>query len=347
MRITSSSDEMIDIQIEESLVRETLMVIDSSNFETHLASRIVFILLLVIVIFIGSRGPPPILTDASPSLPIFHSVSESTASFPYLISNLSKLNRFLQISLLFFRENTSFQSNSTFTVQCFITFLDYQSSEIRKLEFGRMTFRAALTNGAISTPEFSIFSDLLITYASVNLTVDFFSISNDFTSAMIFVRFGDVNHTLFQITFRVFFSIVILLAGVFLLRRLGAHPKFWNLEQKITIPLLVSSFFFTNPFFAFEYLTLSFLVFDVIVRAFFVAYLRLFLLILFDGLRFKNRNTQKCFFFPKIAFAIFAFLVDIVHASRDALTGTREFVTSRRLCVLHHMADDNGRRGRL
>jgi hypothetical protein len=31
----SSSDEMVDIQIEESLVRETFMVIDSSNLKSY------------------------------------------------------------------------------------------------------------------------------------------------------------------------------------------------------------------------------------------------------------------------------------------------------------------------
>ena len=100
--LESSSDELIDIQIEDSLVRETLMSIDSANCSDDVCTIIGFALTLVFMIFLGIFGPSSTYTQQTEPYDIGHLESQAT-QIKLEIVDISSFNRAMSLALMFTR----------------------------------------------------------------------------------------------------------------------------------------------------------------------------------------------------------------------------------------------------
>ena len=122
---------------------------------------------------------------------------------------------------------------------------------------------------------------------------------------------------MFQIYFRTISAIFGIIVLFYITFRLSSMSfKLWHLEQKLTIPLLGLLILFNNPlyFFMVSKPNPVFIIYDSIFTNLFNSYLKFFILCLFDSLRYKNRNTNSCFFIPKCIFIIIFFGFNIVHS---------------------------------
>ena len=98
--------------------------------------------------------------------------------------------------------------------------------------------------------------------------------------------------------------------------------KLWHLEQKLTVPLLTLCILYNDPFYIFQAKspTYVYILWNTIATSIFSAYFQFFILVLFDSLRYKNRKTDRFFFWPKIAFCILLFLSSVIHGIYDDIS---------------------------
>ena len=314
----SSSDDMVNIQIEESLVRETLMSIDSANFNEDLLTILSFGFILIFVLLTGIFGPP----DTIPHSNII-TISNDSAIFetkiPY--TDFSSLNNHLAVALSFTPRNKTssriMNVNFHYTIKCI-----NKHSVVRTQNEKFKEYTVYYNAGSAKTTRIHLFNHTLITYDSLELNLVFDHAGVDFESFTVNFDTGSPEHTIFQIYFRIIFSAIALLFLVFLLfklRKLGF--KLWHLEQKMTVPLLFLLFLYNDPLYVIHcyYPSIVVVIFDRLVYALFHAYLSFFILVLFDSLRYKNRKTDSCFFLPKITLCVIMFIFYAAHGIYDEL----------------------------
>ncbi|OHS97753.1 hypothetical protein TRFO_35964 [Tritrichomonas foetus] len=315
----SSDDEMIDIQIEDSLVRESLMAIDTSNFKEDVMNLLGFASILGLMMLVGIVGPPAKL-------------SQTTSQFfspNFLISfsseNLSSYFRFVSYDLKFTRKNAdkpvTFITCFQYSVQSFIDYRIVHSSSEKLTNVS-----VNLPVGVYESQPLHIYRDRIIDYNRIEFTIRVVNAENvpeeDINTTAI-VYCGSQEHTVFQVFFRIIFAIFVLVSLLGLLRQLKSHPiKLWHLEQKLTVPLLALGVLYNNPFYYFQARspTYAFILWETIITSVFTAYFQFFILVLFDSLRYKNRKTDKCFFAPKVIYVIALFLISVIHGIYDDIT---------------------------
>jgi hypothetical protein len=155
----------------------------------------------------------------------------------------------------------------------------------------------------------------LIDYDRIVLTVRF-SRADNISGIRAIWTTGDLDQPLIQSSFRLLYSISILVALVLLMWRLrNMSFKIWHLEQKLTLFLLVFAFFADDPLDFIEQLevTAFAVYYDILSSSCFHIYLLFFILVLFDSLRFKNRKTDSCFCVPKILFFCTFLTIEVIH----------------------------------
>lgn len=313
-----SSDDMVNIQIEESLVRETLMGIDSANFNEDLITLFLFGFVLIFVISSGIFGPPVIIHKKYPQLfsrdsPIFN----TKISFDQILP----INNQNSISISFLRNaitnETTFPITFSYSVVCykglsqhFVAGFPAKKHYVKQLPDSNQT------------SSITLFTDSVLDYNKVEIELTFDHAYTYYSSFIITYSVGAPEHTVFQIYFRIFFAalaFIFLALILYFLRKLDI--KLWHLEQKLTIPLNLLLIFYNNPFYVFHAYSPSpvFIILDRILDSVFHAYLSFFILVLFDSLRYKNRKTDRCFFIPKIIMCFIMLIIYSVHGIYDKL----------------------------
>jgi hypothetical protein len=229
---------------------------------------------------------------------------------------MTPLNRFVALSLIFQQEGSCTANLIRPPFSC--------HTEAKKGGTTIHTTDQLFENNPIviskSTGRIRIFSDRLLIYDTLDVTVGFDGLSSQLSRVSVQSTTGVPDHTLFQIYFRLVFAFFCLLFLAFLTMRLRLMPpKLWHLEQKLTVPLLFLDLLFTDPLYILHaYRPSRFLiVFHTIMTSLFTSYFRFFVLVLFDSLRYKNRKTDHCFFSPKIAFSLVHFAVSLIHGISD------------------------------
>ena len=313
----SSSDDLIDIQIEESLVRETLMLIDSSNCKEDLFTLLCFCAALVLSIIIGMLGPP--VENYTDSLAIIsHDKIDETFVFPF--RDFKKTMRNAQIEV-FFSKKVGEQSPNVIPVTFSYNVNCYSDKQTIKTE--HKTVKGAELNFAENEKDsshFYLFSTSIIDFNKLVLDIDINDIDKSIGSITARLVTGSEQHTYFQLYVRTAYSIFILIFVIaFLTKLFGLSMKYWHLEQKLTVPLLFLTALNDNPmYFANIYFPSQlFVIFNRLIQAAYQAYFIFFILTLFDSLRYKNRKTDACFFGPKIALCFLLFIVSVIHGVYD------------------------------
>lgn len=316
---------MIDIQIEDSLVKESLMSIDVSNCKTHLLDFGGFAIILLLMMFLGIYGPPAIMS---------HSVTQPLADILSLeAKNITPNFRFLDYDMVFIRANDE-KSYEKIGFNANLQYSIYAFDEDGKLNH---QFQMKLENKPVTIPigepkssKIRIYRDRIIDFSSINFEIQVLNSNYIMTkygqnrlNVTVNVRYGSKEHTLFQIYFRFLFILFIGFFLISILRHLFVNPvKYWHLEQKLTVPLLALSILYNDPFYIFQAKspTYAYILWHTIATSVFVSYFQFFILALFDSLRYKNRKTDQCFFIPKIAYCLILFLSSVTHGIYDDIS---------------------------
>ncbi|EAY08561.1 hypothetical protein TVAG_190840 [Trichomonas vaginalis G3] len=300
----SSSGNMIDIQIEESLGRETLMTIDSSNFKEDLFSILGFIIILVITTITGIIGPKSYDCHAQKLL-----IDQNKLEMQLSHNHISVYNRYTKIFI-------EFEKDSSNEIPKSVGLIDYSIALTNKKVivnnyYGKISNQTLnFQTGSSTSDQILLYSSPLIEYDAIRIDI-VVTDAEHLRAAQVSHYLATIQHSYYEIYFRTAFAIIefmLLILFVFSLRKVSY--SFWHLEQKLTLHLQFLSMLFNNPLI---YLTITYpsktgLILDILIKSIFTTYFRYFVLVLFDSLRYKNRKTDPCFFVPKIlfSFAMFA-----------------------------------------
>ena len=302
----SSSDEMVSIQIEESLMRETLMAIDSANFKEDFITISSFIIIMIFIILTGIIGPP---ISVSNEYEFLISNNSNIFDIPSRFSNIRTFNKFIQLSLILIKKEninlTFIPLDFRYTIQC-------SKDDILISEFIQPPKQINLSIKNKISNSILLYNDNLINYDTINIQIRIENANYNFLKSKLFISIGTMEHSFFQVYFKSCFLLITFLFLILLYLRLkNLEIKLWHLEQKLTLPLLILLIFYNNPFSIFElfYPSLLLSILNIIFSSLFRSYFSFFILILFDSLRYKNRKTDNYFFLPKILFCILMFLI--------------------------------------
>jgi hypothetical protein len=301
--ILNESKDLEIIPFEEELNLKDGMAIDSADFVKSAEILLTFLVVLVGALFSGYFGPSPFLTAIA--IESFNNVHSSyPRNFASPLINFSRFSRSLIISFVMERKPRieTITGEVSFTVEVFSSETSpriYQHVvDLKQIEFNK--------DSQFSTP-FSIFHDQTINYSSAIIRFSFSSIEQNYIVAKIIYQFGNVDFIFLEIFFRSLFFIFLLFFFCFMLFRLKIIPyKMWSLEQKLTLLLLLISMFYNNPLYGNIYVcwTTSYII-DAFAQGIFVSFLLFYFITLLDYQRFKNRETNKRFFIPKVLIFLF------------------------------------------
>lgn len=344
----SASSEMIDIEIEESLVKETLMTIDSTNFHDD------FVWIFFII--------PFILFFICPKLNHAHYIRYETKNLStkamdnefllnFNITDLSPSSIFVDMNVILFgpSSNTSNGANlatcngkiifsSEPNAQKFYHSFSDISSFIRQVPSSNISF-LVLPNG-IQTKRVQLFHFFPINYTNISVVLNI-QFPKSFSQAKFSIQTASSFYiwALIGIHFLCFniYSIILVML-IFRLKNLSV--KFWHLEQKITIPFLIFGILFNNPFCIFMILTKSFNHFYPFLYIFsfvlFTCYFRFYVISLLDSLRYKNRNINSFFFLPKFLFSFVQIVFYFLSINfSQAFKNDSYFIPNSRFLNLH------------
>lgn len=313
-----NSDEMIDIRIEESLVRESLMKIDASSMKDDIYLLLIFFGIIALNFLIGCTKIQEYYkeTESHPFSP--------TTLINYQKNDISSRNQFISFFLYLEGEETTqateFRANFTYESKC------YKGKDLLRTTRQQFTnFQFKTQENSMTTLPFNFYYDQIIDYERIFVTVRLISeTESDYENATISIYYGNNFLNVIQISIKSTFSIIHIFLLILIVLQLKSEPfRYWHLEQKLTIPLVFVTIFYNDPIEIIHLLispSYSILIFDCICKSVFLTYFEFFILSLFDSLRYKNRKIKKCFFTPKIVFILFLFVVTLSHRIYDTIT---------------------------
>ena len=307
-------DDLIDLQIEESLSRETLMSIDTSNVYEVFLIALLFSFLSLIIIFIGFYSPPK--ETAKQYFSYFN--NNDTASI-YRFGNISSWNRYVFASLSFTIQK--FAADSKIENISFLTYVNetINSKSIYLIKPEIYTENLSVKAQAETTEPIQILYDSFPDYNEIVIVVKLLNQHNSspITGTSIYLEYGNSKQPLFQIITRYTFMVFCCIAFFFLCYRL-CQVSFgnWHLEQKLTFILIIACLFADDPFYILQfYFPSSLLSFSALLfQSFFYCYLRFFIYTLFSSLSYKNRKIPMGFFTFRIILMVFDFVVDLFYS---------------------------------
>lgn len=305
--VSASEEDMIDIQIEESLVKESLMVIDSASVRKDAAVLAGFIAIFALALAYGFAGPSARAERAD-------AISMERPVFNNTYVGMSALNRFVSLSAAF-----SGPKSAECTRASIVMRMDCLQSG-RVVHTLSANFRTQKLCAADSGYRVRFFKESVVDFDKIAVEISVSGAPNVYSTGEIVFEYGNEDHTLFQTYIRVVFAGINCIFLWLLYRKLSYLPwKLWHLEQKITVPFLLLAVLYSNPFYLIQafYPSTMFLVFEKIVNSLFKTYFKFFVLVMFDSLRYKNRKTSMAFYLPKVMFLLVYFFLMIVHGIYD------------------------------
>ena len=304
---------LIDLQIEESLSRETLMNIDSSNTCEDFVTMGVFSALLLFIVVIALSSPAK--NETTQSVYYFKN-NQSTSIFS--LRNISKWNHYVFVSASFlvqkFAKSTTLD-NVTFIVSINKT-INGKSTYLMKPEIYQENLFVPAKS--IKTEPIKLLFDHYPDYDEVIVAIKLKKDMNSpIVGSSISWEYGNDSQPIFQICWRVLFCVICIIAFSMLCRRLCEIPfNNWHLEQKLTVilvlfcilgddPFYIAQMFYPSPYFAF---------FTLFMECLFFSYFRFFIISLFSSLCYKNRALPHCFFIPKVIFMVIDCITDLAYS---------------------------------
>ena len=302
----SSDDVLIDLRIEESLSREVLMSIDSSNRKEDCWTFGFFLAILICCFLLGLFGPPLVQHQTNTKR-----FEDSTTKFVFALDEISPQNHFIDCDVSFIRSNAGLASDEVLDNLEFRTlkYKDGTGVELRTISLGAVS--VVFPAQSAYSRRIHVFADRMLFYDKIAVKVP-----NVGYGVVVKWTYGDPRQAFVQTGFRSLFSLACIFALLFLVCRLRKIPfKIWHLEQRLTVFLLVFAILADDPLYFIQWLeaTRVGIIYDVVSDSLFKVYLLFFMLALFDSLRYKNRKIDSCFFAPKYMFFVVMLVADLLH----------------------------------
>lgn len=310
-----TSNDMIDIRIEESLVRESLMKIDASSLKADLKLFICYIMIILFSFILGCTNLRRFNKETI-TRPI-----QTNTILNYQKKDLTSPNRFISFFVYLvtnnYTEDSMVKVNLTYDAICYSknTIIHKSNQQINNLLF--------IPSYQGTTHPFSFYFDQIIDYNQISLDLRLITNQINYQNVTLLVYYGGEYINIISVVIKSIFAIIHLILLIKIVRKLKTESvRYWHLEQKLTIPLVFISIIYNNPFEIIQLFSPSYLllIYDCIIKSVFSAYFEFFILALFDSLRFKNRKIQRCFFTPKISFILVLFLISLSHRIYTTIT---------------------------
>lgn len=322
--ILSTPTNLDQIPVEEVYGKEVYMSIDTAHFAEDIITLLTFLGILFITLFSGYFGKKAVLIETASDNFETKENSTSPPRFAYSIFNISKATRFIDFTLILQKKPEVVPSQGNFSV-----FIEKNGPDFHTDSFDK-TFspiNAFFLEGKIDSEPISIYKDMNVNYHYLSASLKFNDVNKDYHGFKVFFHISNPENVLYQIVFRVLFGISLLAFFILMVYRLKeTKPKFWHLEQKLTVGLLFVGFLYNHFLYGTRIVSWYVCYFiDSFVRGLEIAYVIFFLLTLFDSLRFKNREVQNFFYLPK---SILSFIVGsavFVHGFLQALDDYKVF----------------------
>ncbi|OHT17055.1 hypothetical protein TRFO_41354 [Tritrichomonas foetus] len=312
----SSSSCLIDIQIEESLSRETLMSIDSANRKEDCGVFTICAIILTLIAFSGFLWPISTQTIKN-STNLVYENSSKTAAFS--IESLNSLNKFLSLEIALNSNNINSTTRLSVNIEVQIEMSNpYHDSTNAKYQIKNYIIK--FTSDRFSSQKIPLFKKHLTKYTTFSSKIKITGDIESLTICRAFWKFESREKPTYCTFINIILLIVLIFAFIsFIWRTKNTSFSVWHLEQKLSFILLLVTFFIDNPLHSIyvdNYPTFS-IFYDVISNEIFTVFIKFFILVLFDSLRFKNRRIGNCFFPPKIAFILFLLIIDMTSSLLD------------------------------
>lgn len=187
---------------------------------------------------------------------------------------------------------------------------------------------------------FSVFHDNGINYHYLSVQLIFSNTFTEYSAAKILFEIGNSDFTIYEMIFRLMFSFSLFFFLSILVFRLKISQfKTWNIEQKLTSGLMLVSALYGNPLFGLRLANwLTSCLLDSLFTGLTIGYSFYFLFVLFDSLKYKSRELDKLFFFPKILLSFLIGLIVSIRSSVYVLYNILEFSNSR-FKIYYNIAD--------
>lgn len=348
----SSSSCLIDIQIDESLSRETLMNIDSTNQKENCGIFTTCSIFLILCFFscfflpdvtttltnsyiLHNRDTEYKLVNHQPN--IKRKLNTKRKSVSFSIESLSVLNQFLLLSVSFIKKSQptshtiynipnksyNFSKNDFLMLSTNISIRTDLTNQNHKTDF----LSHSLPNSFLFFPKnhnmsqkIPLLKTQLTKYTTFSSKVlisknsENADLFDDIIECRAYWTFGNSSIPFYQSFIKLLFFSLNLISMISFYCRTKCNTSILHLEQILSIFLLFFTLFIDNPL---HYLFVVkspkiSLVYDEISKTIFNIYLRFFMIALFDSLRFKNRRIGHCFFVPKLIFFFFFLLSELL-----------------------------------
>lgn len=279
------------------------MSIDSAGFSEDIVTLLTFLAILLIALFSGYFGPKPFITEYA--IETFEkATSHVPPKFAYSILNLSSFSKSLTISLIMERKRAVNPTNGGVSVLV----EGSAKSTVNRLYSKSFTpIQTEFSDDDIYSKSVVIFSDQAVDYSLVTVQLSFPSVEAEYNGVKILFVIGNAEFVVYEMIFRILFSISLICFLFLMVLRLKAISfKNWYLEQKLTLMVLLIVACYNNPLYGLKFVNWHVnYVIDSFFRGLTISSMYFFLVSLFDGLRFKNRETGGIVFFTKFLLSVF------------------------------------------
>lgn len=301
---------LTNVIIEPHLGSDTLMSIDHAKLTESVLTILTFLAILLMSLYSGFFGPKTSSLEIAVE-PFEEYTDAIPTKFNYSVVNLSALTKYLNIQLVM--ESLPGVTPAKANVSVIAEII--RNSTVKRLpEVSFDPLPVSFLGDNKTSKPFFVFKDNSIDYDLLSIQFSFQGVVAEYNATRILFESGNVEFTLYEVIFRLLFSVSnFCFLLLFLFRLRSTRAKFWHTEQKITVALLFFVSLYNNPLYALKYVSWSkIFAIEAFLKGIMVGYGFYFLFVLFDYLRYTSRSLGTLFFVPKILISsILAFLIDI------------------------------------
>ena len=286
---------MLDIKIEDSLNQETLMTIDTSTKGDHFMISLFYTLFLLFNIALCFSLPPKT------------TIEKVFAKDPKTIKfELKKIN--YMVDLISFHAILYCKTGKLKSLIYSANFYHQRNSTVKTIKN-----KIRYTNSYLFPKEKKIFSCINDYFSRITVEID----SNENINYIQGIwQYGNYQFIYLKRWQQVLYGMSLILIGFLFVNKLKfSRFLIWHNEQKITLFLIIFSILMDNPLsFIFHHFSPKFnFYYEAITSIFYKVYIQIFLLILFELVRYRYRNPTKFSIFSKIIFGIVIMFIYIYY----------------------------------
>jgi hypothetical protein len=306
-----SPDHLADVQFEDGHARETQMGIDTSSAMEILLAAAGFLALVCVSLFVAVVGPASKQTR-SLYVPLHEDKLRGVKYVTFPIDSLCASNRFLSFAVVPSFTNPTKPLTINVSVRTELS-NQAQDTEFFALHFGGVPFAASNRSDQL----FSLFWRPLGVFRRSVTRVSFMGAEIDRLTGCLSEWFSaDPTFALLEAIYRSSFLALIAVGGLCFYQGMnGMRIRFWYVEQRMTVILLLLTASAINPMHNI-FINLSITSYSIVhdvSQSVFAAFLKFYTLVIFDLLRFKNKQIRPSFFARKAAFGALYFVAHFAH----------------------------------